>query len=102
MHTEIPIIQTLNSAPPRTISCGRWNTDNKYRFWYFSKPDPDLVQDGHHLGVILWGGLHAGVRCLFYPRGLAQPNRWILEKLVERLAYTRPLDTVNPLGVYEL
>jgi hypothetical protein len=39
---------------------------------------------------------------LFYPGCLAQPNRWILEKLVERLAYTPPLDTVNLLGVHDL
>ena len=40
-----------------------------------------FVQDADNLGVILWGGLRAGVRCLFYHRGLARRLVGILSNM---------------------
>ena len=102
MHTQIPITQTLDSAPSRTVFWGNLQSDKKCRFWCLSKPDSDLGLFGPHSGVIRWGGLHVGVMCPFCTRSEKHPHVGTHEKQGQRLAYTLPTDTVDLQGVHEL
>ena len=67
-----------------------------------SKSDSDLGPFGPHLGVIRWGGQHVGVMFPFCTKSEKHPHVRVLQKLVEQIVYTLPLDTVNFLGTYVL